>query len=254
MTITPKQTTLQNIRVNALKMMLAFSILIVANGFANAQSSNNKTGLNALLTPENSVLLLIDHQPFQFAGLGSHDPQTILNNTILIAKTAKVFKVPTLLTTVVEERGGYLVKGVQDVFPDQKPLDRTWINAWQDKKVVDWVKKQGRKKIIIAGLWTEICVAMPAIQALGEGYEVFVIADACGGNTKEAHERAMDRMVQAGVIPITAGVLQGELQRDWARTETVPGLAAILAEHGGNVGIAYAWEVQLLNSAQQNKK
>ncbi|OQP62270.1 hydrolase [Niastella populi] len=233
---------------------MAFSILIIANGFANAQGASNKTGLNALITPENSVLLLIDHQPFQFAGLGSHDPQTILNNTIIIAKTAKLFKVPTLLTTVLEERGGYLVKGVQDVFPDQKPLDRTWINAWQDKKVVDWVKKQGRKKVIIAGLWTEICVAMPAIQALSEGYEVFVIADACGGNTKESHDRAMDRMVQAGVIPITAGVLTGELQRDWARTETVPGLAAILAEHGGNVGIAYAWEVQLLNSSQQNKK
>jgi nicotinamidase-related amidase len=158
------------------------------------------------------------------------------------------------LTTVLEERGGYLVKGIQDVFPDQKPLDRTWINAWQDKRVVDWVKKQGRKKIIIAGLWTEICVAMPTIQALAEGYEVFVIADASGGNSKEAHELAMARMIQAGAIPITAGVLQGELQRDWARTETVPGLAEILAMHGGNVGIAFAWEVQLLNSAQQNKK
>lgn len=240
--------------IRAMKMMLIVSILTLANYLVNGQSAANKTGLNALLTPDNCVLLLIDHQPFQFAGVASHDPQTVLNNTIVIAKTAKLFRVPTLLTTVLEERGGYLVKGIQDVFPEQKPLDRTFINAWEDKKVVEWVKKQGRKKVIIAGLWTEICVAMPAIQALGEGYEVFVIADACGGNTKESHDRAMDRMVQAGVIPITAGVLTGELQRDWARTETVPGLAEILAVHGGNVGIVYAWEVQLLNSAQQKKK
>jgi nicotinamidase-related amidase len=253
MNTTLRLTNLKNIRLKALKIVMAVLILITANGNLNAQT-NNKVGLGALITPENSVLLLIDHQPFQFAGLASHDPQTILNNTILVAKTAKLFKVPTLLSTVLEERGGYLIKGIQDVFPDQKPLDRTWINAWQDKRVVDWVKKQGRKKIIIAGLWTEICVAMPTLQALGEGYEVFVIADACGGNSKEAHELAMARMIQAGAIPITAGVLQGELQRDWARTETVPGLAEILAIHGGNVGIAFAWEVQLLNSAQQNKK
>lgn len=249
-----KSTNLKSIRSTAVKMFLTFSMLIAVNGHINAQTSGSKVGLGALITPDNCALLLIDHQAFQFTGLGSHDPQTILNNTILVAKTAKLFKIPTLLTTVLEERGGYLVKGVQDVFPEQKPLDRTWINAWQDKKVVDWVKKTGKKKIIIAGLWTEICVAMPAIQALGEGYEVYVIADACGGNNKESHDRAMDRMVQAGVVPITAGVLQGELQRDWARTETVPGLGAILAEHGGNVGIAYAWEVQLLNSAQQTKK
>lgn len=254
MTTTLTSIRLKFIRPNALRLFLALSILIAACGPVIAQTPNDKKGLGALLTPDNCALLLIDHQAFQFTGLASHDPQTILNNTILVAKTAKLFKIPTLLTTVLEERGGYLVKGIQDVFPDQKPLDRTWINAWQDKKVSDWVKKTGKKKIIIAGLWTEMCVAMPALQALGEGYEVYVIADACGGNSKEAHELAMARMIQAGVVPITAGVLTGELQRDWARTETVPGLADILAVHGGNVGIAYAWEVQLLNSAQQNKK
>lgn len=120
--------------------------------------------------------------------------------------------------------------------------------------LADWVKKTGRKKIVICGLWTPVCVAFPALTALGEGYEVYVIADASGGISKEAHERAMDRMVQAGVIPITYDVLQAELQRDWKRTETAGGLADILLQHGGSLGTSYAWELQLLNSAQQNKK
>src|SRR5258706_7710360 len=109
-----------------------------------------KTGLDALLRPENSILVLIDHQPYQFANLNSHEPTMIVNNVIGLAKTAKVFKVPTILTTVVEERGGHLIKGLQDVFPGQKPIDRTFINTWQDARVVDLVKKSGRKKIIIA--------------------------------------------------------------------------------------------------------
>jgi nicotinamidase-related amidase len=121
------------------------------------------------LTPETSVLLLIDHQPFQFANLNSHEPTMIINNVVGLAKTAKIFGVPTILTTVLEERGGYIIKGLQDVFPEQKPINRTFINAWQDERVVAKVKESGRRKIVMAGLWTEICVAMPAIQALGEG-------------------------------------------------------------------------------------
>jgi nicotinamidase-related amidase len=154
-----------------------------------------RTGLDALLTPENSLLLLIDHQPFQFANLNSHEPTMIVNNVVGLAKAAKVFDVPTILTTVVEERGGYLIKGIQDVFPEQKPIDRTLINTWQDERVVAEVKKSGRSQIIMAGLWTEICVAMPAIQAIGEGYEVFVVTDACGGASTEAHDMAVRRMV-----------------------------------------------------------
>src|SRR5438445_9105601 len=126
------------------------------------------SGLDALLTPENSVLLLIDHQPFQFANLHSHEPTMILNNVLALAKTAKAFNVPTILSTVVENRGGFLVQELQDIFPEQVPIDRTFINAWEDKKVVDAIKATGRKKIIMAALWTEICLAMPALQALGE--------------------------------------------------------------------------------------
>src|ERR1700736_996645 len=125
-----------------------------------------QTGLDALLRPEDSILVLIDHQPYQFANLNSHEPTMIVNNVIGLAKTAKVFNVPTILTTVIEERGGYIIKGLQDVFPDQKPIDRTFINTWQDPKVVDIVKKSGRKQLVLAALYTEICLAMPAIQAL----------------------------------------------------------------------------------------
>jgi nicotinamidase-related amidase len=205
-----------------------------------------KTGLNALLTPKNSVLLLIDHQPFQFANLNSHEPTMIINNVIGLAKTAKTYGVPTILTTVTEERGGVLIKGLQDVFPEQKPINRTFINAWEDSRVVDAVKKTGRKKVIMAALWTEICLAMPAIHALGDGYEVYIITDASGGVSIEAHEMAVRRMVQAGAAPMTWMAVGGELQRDWAREATVPGLAELLSQHGGGTGVAVAWEMQLL--------
>jgi nicotinamidase-related amidase len=204
------------------------------------------TGLRALLTPGQSVLLLIDHQPFQFANLHSHEPTMIVSNVIALARTARAFDVPTVLTTVVEERGGLLIQGLQDVFPEQPAINRTFINAWEDRRVVDAVEATGRRKLVIAGLWTEICVAMPAIHALGEGYEVYVVTDASGGVTREAHDMAVQRMVQAGAVPVTWMAVLGELQRDWAREETVPGVAEVLAQHGGGTGIALAWEMQLL--------
>ena len=209
-------------------------------------SSNSKAGLGALLTPDNCALMLIDHQPFQFAGLRSHDTQTVINNVVGLAKSAKVFNVPTLLTTVLEERGGYLLKQLQDVFPEQKPINRTFINTWEDTRCVDWVKKTGRKKIVMAALWTEICLAMPVIHALGDGYEVYIVTDASGGVSVEAHEIAIQRMVQAGAVPLTWTVFASELQRDWARTATVPALGEMLAQHMGNVGTSLTWELQLL--------
>lgn len=147
----------------------------------------SKIGLPALLRPEDSIVVLIDHQPYQFANLHSHEPTMITNNVIGLAKGAKVFKVPTILTTVIEERGGYLIKGLQDVFPDQKPIDRTFINTWQDPKVTNIVKKSGRKQLVLAALWTEVCLAMPTIQALDEGYDVFIVTDASGGFGDTVH-------------------------------------------------------------------
>ncbi|MFC9890243.1 hydrolase [Streptomyces pilosus] len=209
-------------------------------------SNGTKSGLQALLTPEESVVVLIDHQPFQFANLNSHEPTMVVNNAVALAKAAKGFDVPTILTTVLEERGGYLIKGLQDVFPEQKPIDRTLVNTWEDQRVVDAVKATGRKKLIIAGLWTEVCVAMPAIQAAGEGFEVFVVTDASGGASVESHDMAVRRMVQAGVVPITWLAVVSEWQRDYAREKTLPALTEVLLQHGGATGVAFGWETQLL--------
>ena len=216
-----------------------------------ATSDASKVGLGALLTPDNCALILIDHQPFQFTGLNSHDPQTIVNNVVGLAKSAKIWEIPTLLTVVLERQGGKIIKQLQDVFPEQQPLDRTWINTWQDPNVIEWVEKTGRKKIIMAGLWTEICLAMPAIQALGEGYEVCIVTDASGGVSLEAHEMAVRRMVQAGAVPITWLVLGAELQRAWARTEKVPDFGGVFVEHLGAVGAGLIWEQQLLATDPQ---
>ncbi|MGW8486023.1 hydrolase [Streptomyces sp. NPDC055886] len=215
-------------------------------------TTQNKAGLDALLTPEESVVVLIDHQPFQFANLNSHEPTMVVNNVVGLAKAAKAYGVPTILTTVLEERGGLLIQGIQDEFPEQKPIDRTFINTWQDERVVDAVKATGRKKLILAGLWTEICLAMPAIQAVGEGFEVYAVTDASGGVSAEAHDMAVRRMIQAGVVPITWLAVMGEWQRDWAREETIPAAAEVQAQHGGATGVAFAWETQLLAHARSD--
>jgi nicotinamidase-related amidase len=207
-----------------------------------ATTEVSRSGLNALLTPEESVLVLVDHQAFQFANLHSHEPQLVVNNVVALAKTAKLFGVPTILTTVLEERGGYIIKGIQDVFPDQKPINRTFINAWQDKRFAEAVKKTGRKRLVIAALWTEVCLAMPALHAQGEGYDVFAVTDASGGVSVEAHAMGVERMIQAGIKPITWLAILCEWQRDWARQETFSALGAILLEHGGSSGAAFAWE------------
>ena len=207
-----------------------------------------KTGLDGLLRSEDSVLALIDHQAFQFANLHSHEPTMIVNNVVGLAKSAKLFGVPTILSTVLEDRGGYLIKGIQDVFPEQKPIDRTLINSWQDKRFVEAIKKTGRKQLVLAALWTEICLAMTSIHALADGFDVFFVTDASGGASVEAHDMGVRRIQAAGAVPITWLAVAAEWQRDWAREKTVTGFANILLEHGGASSIALAWETQLLAS------
>ncbi len=207
-----------------------------------------RNGLSSLLRPEDSVLVLIDHQPYQLANLNSHEPMMVINNTAGLAKAAKAFGIPTILTTVVADRGGLLFPQITDVFPGQEVIDRTFINTWEDPKVVDAVKATGRKQLIIAGLWTEVCVAMPAIQALGEGWDVTVITDASGGVSVEAHQVAIQRMIGAGANMMTWLALAAEWQRDWARAETGAKLTEIFTQHAGGSGIAYLWEQQLLNT------
>ena len=206
-----------------------------------------RIGLDALLTPEKSVLLLIDHQPFQFANLHSHEPTMIINNVVGLAKAARAFKVPTILTTVTQDRGGHLIHGVQDVFPDQTPINRTTLNSWEDPRVVDAVKATGRKQLVVAALWTEICLAYPVIHSLADGYEVYFVTDASGGVSRESHDMGVLRMIQAGAVPTTWIGVMSEWQRDWARAATISDVAAITITHGGGSGIAFLWEQQLLS-------
>tara|TARA_R100001143_G_scaffold14121_4_gene16196 strand:- start:21887 stop:22540 length:654 start_codon:yes stop_codon:yes gene_type:complete len=207
-----------------------------------------RNGLNSLLRPEDSILVLIDHQPFQLANLNSHEPQMVVNNATGLAKAAKAYGVPTILTSVLAVQGGLIFPQITDVFPDQEVIDRTLINTWQDPNVVDVVKATGRKQLIIAGLWTEVCVAMPAIQALGEGWDVTVVTDASGGVSVEAHDVAIQRMIMAGANMMTWLAVASEWQRDWAWTDHVAELTEILKHHAGGSGIAFLWEQQLLHT------
>jgi nicotinamidase-related amidase len=211
---------------------------------------STKVGLDALLTPENCVLLLIDHQPFQLANVNSHEPTMVINNATALAKTAKVYGIPTILTTVNEERGGAIFKQIQAVFPDNKTIDRTFINSWEDRRVVEAVRNTGRKKVVMAALWTEMCLAMPAIHAIGDGYDVYVVTDASGGVSPEAHDMGIRRVQAAGAQPITWLGMAGELQRDWARTEHLGEVAQIFIDHAGATGSAFLWEMQLLRASQ----
>ena len=213
-----------------------------------------RNGLSSLLRPEDSVLVLIDHQPFQLANLNSHDPHIVVNNTTALAKAAKAFGVPTILTSVLAARGGYIFPQVTDVFPGQEVIDRTLINTWEDPKVVDAVKATGRKQLVIAGLWTDICVAMPAIQAAGEGWDVTVITDASGAGSTEAHEVAIQRMAAASVNLMTWLALAAEWQRDWARADTASAVTELMIQHAAGSGIAYLWEQQLLNTPVPNDR
>lgn len=211
-------------------------------------SPSTRTGLDALLTPDNCALMLIDHQPFQVSAVKNIDAALMINNVVALAKSAKIFNVPTLLTSVVQDRGGYIIRQLTDVFPEQTPIDRTTINTWEDPRCVDWVKKTGRRKIVMAALWTEICLAFPVIHALGDGYDVYFVTDASGGVSVEAHEMGIQRMIQAGAVPLTWMVFASELQRDWAREHTARKVSEALLDHGGASATNLAWELQLLNS------
>jgi nicotinamidase-related amidase len=199
---------------------------------------------SSLLTPDDHAVLLIDHQYLQLLALRSHTSEAIVNNTTFLAKAAKLFKVPTLLTTAFAERQE-LFQEVQAVFPDQKPIDRSGLNSWDDPRVLEWVKKTGKKKLVMAGLWTEVCLSLPVIDALADDYEVYIVTDASGGGSTEGHERGVQRMVQAGAQPLTTIAYVSELQRDWARP-TADDVAKLFAEHGGGFGHGLRWEWQLL--------
>ena len=211
-------------------------------------------GAYELLTPVNSTLLLIDHQPQMAFGVQSHDRGLILNNAVRLAKAAKAFKVPTILTTVAAQTfSGPLFPEIQAVFPEQKPIDRTTMNAWEDERVPNAVRQTGRPKLIIAGLWTEVCVVMPTIDAKKAGYEVYVVADASGGTSREAHELALARMIQAGAIPVTWQQVMLEWQRDWARQDTYAAVNDIVRQHSGAYGMGINYAKTMLGTSGEGQ-
>lgn len=197
-----------------------------------------------LLTPQNCAVIFIDFQPQMTFGVASIDRQTLFNNVMLLAKAAKVFNVPTILTTVESKSfSGYLWPQLLDVFPGQEPVERSSMNSWEDEGFVAAVKATGRKKLVMAALWTEVCLTFPALQALAAGYEVYGVEDASGGTSLTAHNAAMRRIEQAGAVPVTAQQVLLEFQRDWARKDTYDAVIEIVKEHGGayGQGVEYAY-------------
>jgi nicotinamidase-related amidase len=185
-----------------------------------------------MLTPQNSAIALIDYQPAMFQGVQSHDRLVTFHNVQVLAKTAKLFGVPTVISTVASQSfSGPFMPEVTSLFPEHEIVDRTSINAWLDANFRKAVQATARKKIVIAGLWTEACVLFPSLDLLREGFEVYIPADACGDVSPEAHERAMDRLVQAGAVPITSLQYTFELQQDWGRAATYDGVMEILKAH-----------------------
>jgi nicotinamidase-related amidase len=182
-----------------------------------------------LLTPENSVLVVIDYQPSQLQVVNSIDHDLLTRNIVSVARLAKAYGLPIVLSTVNVAHGQPpTLPELTEVLSDSVEIDRTQINAWEDIEFRRAVQATGRKKLIMTALWTEMCLAFPALDALREGYEVFPVVDAVGGTSEEAHRAGLERVVQAGAQPIGWVALAGELQRDWARTETVPDVVDIV--------------------------
>ena len=224
----------------------AIALATIASPLTGLSAAETPKGATTLLTAENSTLLLIDHQPQMLFGVRSHDRQSVRNNVEALTKASKAFSVPTVLTTVASDTfSGPLFKEIKAVYPDKEIYDRTSMNAWDDERVVKAIKDADRPKLVIAALWTEVCLTMPALEALAEGYEVYVVSDASGGTSKEAHDMAIDRMVQAGAIPVTWQQVMLEWQRDWSRMETYEAVTGIAREHSGayGVGIDYAYSM-----------
>lgn len=206
---------------------------------------NINEGIHELLSPTNSALILIDHEPQMVFGVGSMDRQLLINNVEALAKSAKIFNVPTVLTTVsAKSFSGKILDEIQNVFPSITPIDRTTMNSWEDENFRNAVKATGRKKLIMAALWTEVCLAFPVLSALAENYEVYIVVDASAGTTEQVHKTAVKRMLQAGARPVTWMQVLLEFQRDWARQETYSPALEIIKEHGGayGMGVKYAEE------------
>lgn len=207
----------------------------------------------ALLTPENHILIMIDHQSQMAFATKSIDIAELRNNTALVSKAAKAFKVPTILTTVAEKSfSGPIFHEIKSVFPLYRPIDRTTMNSWEDKNFIAEVNRLNKPRLVFCGLWTSVCITGPVLSALEQGFEVLVITDCCGDVSTEAHEMAIHRMISAGARPITAIMYLLELQRDWARAETYGVVMDIAKEHAGGYGLGIDY-AKTMFGAQEGK-
>ena len=204
-----------------------------------------------LLDPTNHTLIMIDHQSQMSFATKSIDAVSLRNNVALVAKAAKEFKVPAILTTVAEKSfSGPIFDEISSVFPDHHVIDRTTMNTWEDERIAVEVNRFGKDKIVFAGLWTSVCIVGPVLSALDQGFEVYVIADACGDVSDEAHERAIERMVQLGARPMTSLQYLLELQRDWARSETYNETVQTSIAHGGAYGLGLIYAKTMFNASE----
>jgi nicotinamidase-related amidase len=217
----------------------------------NTRAKRSEKGL---LTPDNCVVTLIDLQPQMLFGVSNFDRQTVINNNVALAKAARVFDVPVVLTTV-ETKGfsGNMWPQILAVFPKQTPIERSTMNSWDDENFVAAIKKSGRKKIVLAGLWTETCVALATVQAMYDGFEVYVVEDCCGDVSQLSHDNAIKRVIQAGAKPVTSLSVMLEWQRDWAHKDTYDAVMDIVKTHFGAYGVGVEYAYTMVHGAPATK-
>jgi nicotinamidase-related amidase len=208
-----------------------------------------------LYTPQNSAVVFIDHQPQMTLGVGSMDRATLINNVVLLAKVAKEFNIPAVLTAVeTESFSGYIWPQLLDVFPGQPVVERTSMNSWDDAGFRNAVEATGRKNIVITGLWTEVCVTWPTIEMTAAGYNVYVVEDCCGATSVAAQEAALSRMVQAGATRVTTIPALLEWQRDWKHRDHYDSLMSLLKQHAGAYGAGVEYAYTMVHHAPQSAK
>jgi len=206
-----------------------------------------------LYTAKDSAVVFIDHQPQMTFGVASIERASLINNVTLLAKVAKVFNVPAVLTAVeTESFSGYVWPQLLDVFPGQPVVERSSMNSWDDAGFRAAIEATGRKNILLTGLWTEVCVTWPAIEMLGAGYNIYVVEDCCGATSPAAHDAALSRMVQAGAVRLTTIAALLEWQRDWANREHYNELMGILKQHAGAYGVGVEYAYTMVHHAPQS--
>lgn len=209
-----------------------------------------KRSEKGLLTPDNCVVALIDHQQQMLFGTSNFDRQSIINSTVALAKATRIFYVPVVLSTVeTKSFSGNMWPQVKAIFPHQEPIERSSMNSWDDRNFVAAIEETGKKKIVLAGLWTEICVALPTVQAIHDGYEVYVVEDCCGDVSQLAHDNAMRRVFQAGAKPVTALSVMLEWQRDRAQRDTYDAVMDVVKNHFGAYGIGVEYAYTMVHGA-----